>query len=124
MLLMAIEARTVRACGSVHVFLDDARYHHAELELQSFGWLGRVAGSSCVSGPALLPAPGLDGTAVGVDASAYHPQQNATPRSGDWAALPCRPACARRCPVTGHHYCDAVTDNFRVVNTTEFRIIA
>jgi hypothetical protein len=23
-----------------------------------------------------------------------------------------------------HHYCDAVTDNFRVINPTEFRIIA
>ena len=27
-------------------------------------------------------------------------------------------------PKNWHHYCDAVTDNFRVINPTEFRIIA
>jgi hypothetical protein len=58
----------------------------------------------------------------GVDASAYHPQQMLRHVQG---IQHCHAAFLREeVPKNWHHYCDAVTDNFRVINPTEFRIIA
>ena len=73
MLLMAIEAM-YPGKRLIHVFLDNARYHHAKLVQQ---WLAR---SECrirlhFAIPVILPTSGPVRTTVGIDAPALHPQQ-------------------------------------------------
>ena len=71
-LLMAIEAM-YPGKRLIHVFLDNARYHHAKLVQQ---WLAR---SECRIRlhfiPSVLPASRPDRAIVGIDAPTYHPQQ-------------------------------------------------
>ena len=72
MLLTAIEAM-YPGMRFVHVFLDNARYHHAKL-VQT--WLGSGGmPDQAAFCPGLLPASQFDRTAMGADAQAYHPQQ-------------------------------------------------
>ncbi len=72
MLLMAIEAM-YPGKRLIHVFLDNARYHHAKLVQQ---WLARsgMPGSAALH-PVILPTSGPDRTIVGFDAPALHSQQ-------------------------------------------------
>ncbi len=57
----------------IHLFLDNARYHHAKL-VQA--WLARPGcRDQAPLHPDLLPAPGPDRAALGADAQAHHPQQ-------------------------------------------------
>ena len=120
MLLMAIEAR-YPGMRFVHVFLDNARYHHAKL-VQA--WLARPG---CRVKLHFVPP--------------YCPHLNSIERL--WGLMH-RHITHNKCYATfrefstamltflreevpknwHHHYCDAVTDNFRVINPTEFRIIA
>ncbi len=72
MLLMAIEAM-YPGKRLIHVFLDNARYHHAKLVQQ---WLARPGCRIRLHFiPSVLPASRPDRTIVGIDAPAYHPQQ-------------------------------------------------
>ena len=56
----------------IHVFLDNARYHHAKLVQQ---WLARPAAGSAAFHPGLLPASQPDRAAMGLHAQERHAQQ-------------------------------------------------
>ena len=119
MLLMAIEAR-YPAMRLIHVFLDNARYHHAKL-VQA--WLARP---DCRIRLHFVPA--------------YCPHLNPIERL--WGLMH-RHITHNRCYTTFKDfsiamlsflrddvpdnwpvYCDQVTDNFRVIIPTDYRIIA
>jgi transposase len=119
MLLMAIEAM-YPAMRSIHVFLDNARYHHAKL-VQA--WLARPG---CRIKLHFIPA--------------YCPHLNPIERL--WGLMH-RHATHNKCystykdfctamltflrddvPENWRTYCDQVTDNFRVIDPKKFRIIA
>jgi hypothetical protein len=119
MLLMAIEAMFPDK-RLLHVFLDNARYHHAKL-VQA--WLARPG---CRIRLHFVPA--------------YCPHLNPIERL--WGLMH-RHITHNKCygsfkdfstamlsflrddvPKNWHTYCDKVTDNFRIINPTEFRIIA
>jgi hypothetical protein len=68
MLLRAIEAM-YPGKRLIHLFVDNARYHHAKL-VQA--WLARP-GCTALH-PRLLPASGSRRAAMGIDAQACHPQ--------------------------------------------------
>ena len=122
MLLTAIEAM-YPGMRLVHVFLDNARYHHAKL-VQA--WLAR---SDCrIERIELHFVP------------AYCPHLNSIERL--WGLMH-RHITHNKCystfrefstamltflrvdvPRNWHNYCDEVTDNFRIITPTEFRIIA
>ena len=118
MLLMAIE---VMYPGKrlIHVFLDNARYHYVKL--------GAMAGAAGMPYPAALhpvrlPASGSNRTIVGIDAPALHPQQML-----HWVQgfHPCGTEFLRqKVPRNWHVYCDQVTDNFRVIDPADFRVLA
>ncbi len=118
-LLMAIEA-AYPGSRLVHVFLDNARYHHAKL-VQA--WLARP---ECRIKLHFVPA--------------YCPHLNPIERL--WGLMH-RHTTHNKCyscfrdfsiamltflrdnvPRNWRIYCDEVTDNFRVINPTKFRIIA
>ena len=71
MLLMAIEAMYPRK-RLIHLFLDNARYHHAK---QVQAWLApvRVPDQAALC-PRLLPPSQPDRAAMGADAQAHYPQ--------------------------------------------------
>src|SRR4249919_1553498 len=72
MLLMAVEAM-YPGMRLIHVFLDNARYHHAKL-VQA--WLARPECRIKLHFiPGLLPTSQSDRTSMGVDAQTHHPQQ-------------------------------------------------
>lgn len=119
MLLMAIEAMFPDK-RLLHVFLDNARYHHAKL-VQA--WLARPG---CRIRLHFVPA--------------YCPHLNPIERL--WGLMH-RQITHNKCygtfkdfstamlsflrddvPKNWHTYCDQVTDNFRIINPTEFRVIA
>ena len=119
MLLMAIEAM-YPAMRSIHVFLDNARYHHAKL-VQA--WLARPG---CRIKLHFIPA--------------YCPHLNPIERL--WGLMH-RHATHNKCystykdfctamltflrddvPGNWRTYCDQVTDNFRVIDPKKFRIMA
>jgi hypothetical protein len=104
----------------IHVFLDNARYHHAKL-VQA--WLARPG---CRIRLHFVPA--------------YCPHLNSIERL--WGLMH-RHITHNKCyatfkdfstamlsflrddvPANWSAYCDQVTDNFRIINPTEFRIIA
>ena len=119
MLLMAIEAR-YPGMRFVHVFLDNARYHHAKL-VQA--WLARPG---CRVKLHFVPpyCPHLNSIERLWGLMHRHITHNkcyATFREFSTAMLT---FLREEVPKNWHHYCDAVTDNFRVINPTEFRIIA
>src|SRR5271166_5707822 len=118
MLLMAIEAKFPDK-RQLHIFLDNARYHHAKL-VQA--WLARPG---CRIRLHFVPA--------------YCPHLN--PIERPWGLLH-RHITHNKChatfkdfsiamlsflrddvPKNWRTYCDQVTDNFRVMNPTEFRIM-
>jgi len=119
MLLMAIEAAfpTKRL---LHVFVDNARYHHAKL-VQA--WLARpgcrirlhFVPAYC---PHLNPIERLWGL---MHRHITHNKCYATFRDFSAAMLN---FLRENVPRNWHAYCDQVTDNFRVIDPTEFRIVA
>ena len=118
-LLMSIEAR-YPAMRLIHVFLDNARDHHATLVRAWLAQPGRRI--KLPFHPALLSAPEPHRTPVGADAQERHPQpmlrhfqgilrramlgflKEDVPR--DWGVL-----------------CDSVSDNFRVISPNDFRVL-
>jgi transposase len=125
MLLMAIEA-VYPGMRLVHVFLDNARYHHAKL-VQA--WLARP---DCRIKLHFVPA------------YCPHPWSASRPKPIErlWGLMH-RHTTHNKCyssfrdfsiamlnflrddvPRNWRTYCDEVTDNFRIINPTEFRIIA
>ena len=55
----------------IHLFLDNARYHHAKL-VQAWVGATRLPDQAPLH-PDVLPAPRPDRTALGFDAQAHHP---------------------------------------------------
>jgi transposase len=119
MLLMAIEA-TYPGMRSIHVFLDNARYHHAKL-VQA--WLARpgcriklhFVPAYC---PHLNPIERLWGL---MHRHTTHNKCYATFKDFSIAMLT---FLRDRVPRNWRTYCDEVTDNFRIIDPTKFRIIA
>jgi hypothetical protein len=70
MLLKAIEAM-YRGKRLIHLFVDNARYHHAKLVQR--GWRGQDAGSSCTSSPPIART-WIQSSGLGFDAQACHAQ--------------------------------------------------
>jgi transposase len=119
MLLMAIEAR-YPDMHLVHVFLDNARYHHAKL-VQA--WLVRP---ECRIKLHFVPAycPHLNSIERLWGLMHRHITHNkvyATFKAFSNAMLT---FLRDDVPSNWHTYCDEVTDNFRVISPTKFRIIA
>jgi transposase len=119
MLLMAIEAM-YPGKRLIHVFLDNARYHHAKLVK---AWLARPA---CRIELHFIPA--------------YCPHLNAIERL--WGVMH-KHTTHNKCygtfkdfstamltflrddvPKNWRTYCDRVTDNFRIINPKDFRVLA
>ena len=119
MLLMAIEAMFPDK-RLLHVFLDNARYHHAKL-VQA--WLARpgcrirlhFVPAYC---PHLNPIERLWGL---MHRNITHNKCYATFMDFSTAMLK---FLRDEVPGNWREYCDQVTDNFRVINPTEFRILA
>jgi len=119
LLLMAIEAIYPRM-RLIHVFLDNARYHHAKL-VQA--WLARpdcrirlhFVPTYC---PHLNPIERLWGL---MHRQITHNKCYATFTDFSIAMLT---FLRHDVPQNWRTYCDQVTDNFRVINPTDFRIIA
>ena len=119
LLLMAIEAM-YPGMRLVHVFLDNARYHHAKL-VQA--WLERpdcriklhFVPAYC---PHLNPIERLWGL---MHRHTTHNKCYATFKDFSIAMLT---FLREDVPANWREWCDEVTDNFRIINPTEFRIIA
>ena len=119
MLLMAIEAMYPRK-RLIHVFLDNARYHHAKLVQQ---WLARpecrirlhFIPSYC---PHLDPIERLWGL---MHRHCTHNKCYAGFKDFTRAVLT---FLREKVPRNWHVYCDQVTDNFRVIDPADFRVLA
>ena len=119
MVLMAIEAM-YPAMRLIHVFLDNARYHHAKL-VQA--WLARpgcrvklhFVPAYC---PHLNPIERLWGL---MHRHTTHNKCYATFKDFSVAMLT---FLRDDVPENWRNYCDQVTDNFRVIDPTKFRIVA
>ena len=119
MLLMAIEALYPRL-RLVHVFLDNARYHHAKLVQQ---WLSRpgcrirlhFVPTYC---PHLNPIERLWGS---MHKHVTHNRCYATSKAFNTAILT---FLRHDVPGNWNIYCDQVSDNFRVINPKDFRVLA
>ena len=119
MLLMAIQAK-YPGIGPIHVFLDNARYHHAKL-VQA--WLARpgcriklhFVPAYC---PHLNPIERLWGL---MHRHITHNKCYATFKDFRIAMLT---FLRDSVPRNWRTYCDEVTDNFRIIDPTKFRIIA
>ena len=119
MLLMAIEAM-YPGKRMIHLFLDNARYHHAKL-VQA--WLAR---SGCriklhfipTYCPHLDPIERLWGL---MHKKVTHNRCHTTFADFRAAILT---FLREEVPRNWHAYCDAVSDNFRVISPKDFRILA
>ena len=119
LLLMAIEAMYPHM-RLIHVFLDNARYHHAKL-VQA--WLARpgcrirlhFVPAYC---PHLNPIERLWGL---MHRHITHNKCYATFKDFSIAMLT---FLRQDVPENWDAWCDQVTDNFRIINPTDFRIIA
>ena len=119
LLLTAIEAM-YPGMRLIHVFLDNARYHHAKL-VQA--WLARPElPNQAPLRSGLLSASQPDRTIMGADAQTYHPQQ-VLRHFKDFSSAMLN-FLRDDVPRNWRTYCDEVTDNFRIINPTKFRIIA
>ena len=119
MLLMAIEAM-YPGMRLIHVFLDNARYHHAKLVR---AWLARPG---CRIKLHFVPAycPHLNSIERLWGLMHRHITHNkchATFKDFSAAMLT---FLRETVPKNWRDYCDEITDNFRVITPTEFRIIA
>ncbi|MEO9189484.1 MAG: IS630 family transposase [Acetobacteraceae bacterium] len=119
MLLMAIEAMFPDK-RLLHVFLDNARYHHAKLVQTWLARPGRRIRLHFVPAycPHLNPIERLWGL---MHRNITHNKCHATFRDFSTAMLN---FLRHEVPGNWREYCDQVTDNFRVINPTKFRILA
>lgn len=118
-LLASIEAM-YPAMRLVHVFLDNARYHHAKMVREWLDQPGRrivlhFVPTYC---PHLNPIERLWGA---MHKAVTHNQSYATYRAFCHAVLG---FLRDDVPSQWHTLRDTVTDNFRVINPTEFRVVA
>jgi transposase len=125
LLLMAIEAM-YPGMRLVHVFLDNARYHHAKL-VQA--WLERPdCRIKLHFVPAYCPHPRSASRLEPIERlwglmhrHTTHNKCYATFKDFSIAMLT---FLREDVPANWREWCDEVTDNFRIINPTEFRIIA
>jgi len=119
MLLMAIEVM-YPAKRLIHVFLDNARYHHAKL-VQA--WLARP---DCRIKLHFIPAfcPHLDPIERLWGLMHRHTTHNKCYASFKDCSIAVLDFLRRNVPKNWNVWCDAVTDNFRIINLTKYRILA
>jgi transposase len=119
MLLMAIEAM-YPGLRLIHVYLDNARYHHAKL-VQA--WLARPG---CRIKLHFVPAycPHLNPIERLWGLMHRHITHNKCYASFKEFSSAMLTFLRDSVPENWRTYCDEVTDNFRIINPTEFRIIA
>ena len=117
MLLMAIE-RMYPGKRLIHLFVDNARYHHAKL-VQA--WLARPGAAQAPLHPHLLPASGSDERLWGLmHKHVTHNRCHATFADFKAAVLS---FLREEVPRKWHTYCDQVTDNFRIISPKDFRVV-
>src|SRR5271157_2402064 len=119
MLLMAIEAM-YPGKRLIHVFLDNARYHHAKLVQQ---WLARPG---CRIKLHFIPAycPHLDAIERLWGLTHKHVTHNKCYASFKDFSIAILTFLRHDVPRNWNIYRDQVTDNFRVINPKDFRILA
>jgi len=119
LLLTAIEAR-YPGMRLIHVLLDNARYHHAKL-VQA--WLARP---ECRVKLHFVPAycPHLNAIERLWGLTHRHATHNKCYATFKAFSTAMRSFLCDDVPRNWRTYCDQVTDNFRVINPTNFRIIA
>ncbi len=103
----------------IHVFLDNARYHHARLVQE---WMAREGQRITLHfvptySPHLNPIERLWGV---MHKNVTHNQGYATAREFSTAIMT---FLTQNVPKNWHAFCDQVTDNFRVINPADFRIL-
>jgi hypothetical protein len=118
-LLEAIEAM-YPLLVMIHVFLDNARYHHAKIVQEWLAQPGRRVTvhfilASCPHLNAIERLWGLMHTHL------THNKTYATYREFAEAALD---FLRNKVPKCWPEFCDSVTDNFRVINPKDFRVLA
>ena len=87
----------------------------------SNGWRGRNAGSAALH-PVILPKSGPDRTIVGIDAPALTHNKCYAGFKGFTRAV--STFLREKVPRNWHVYCDQVTDNLRVIDPADFRVLA
>lgn len=119
MLLMAIEAM-YPGKRLIHVFLDNARYHHAKLVQQ---WLAR---SECRIRLHFIPSycPHLDPIERLWGLMHRHCTHNKCYAAFKDFTRAVLTFLREKVPRNWHVYCDQVTDNFRVIDPADFRVLA
>ena len=119
MLLMAIEAM-YPGLRLIHVFLDNARYHHAKLVKQ---WLARPG---CRITLHFVPAycPHLNPIERLWGAMHKHVTHNKCYANFKDFSAAILTFVRDNVPKNWNTYCDQVTDNFRVINPKDFRALA
>ena len=118
MLLMAIEAM-YPGKRLIHVFLDNARYHHAKL-VQA--WLARP---DCRIKLHFIPAycPHLNPIERLWGLMHRHTTHNKCYASFRNFSIAMLGFLRQDVPKNWNAWCDAVTDNFRIINPTKYRIL-
>ena len=118
MLLMAIEAM-YPGKRLIHVFLDNARYHHAKLVQQ---WLAR---SGCRVRLHFIPSycPHLDPIERFWGLMHRHCTHNKCYAEFKDFTRVVLTFLRETVPRNWHVYCDQVTDNFRVIDPADFRVL-
>ena len=119
MLLMAIEAM-YPGKRLIHVFLDNARYHHAKLVQQ---WLARPG---CRIRLHFIPSycPHLDPIERLWGLMHRHTTHNKCYAGFKDFGRAVLTFLRERVPRNWHVYCDEVTDNFRIIDPGGFRVLA
>ena len=119
MLLMAIEAM-YPGKRLIHVFLDNARYHHAKLVQQ---WLARPG---CRIRLHFIPSycPHLDPIERLWGLMHRHTTHNKCYASFKDFSRAVLTFLREKVPRNWHVYCDQVTDNFRIIDPGNFRVLA
>ena len=119
LLLMAIEAMYPKL-RRIHVFLDNARYHHAKLVRQ---WLARPG---CRIKLHFVPAycPHLNPIERLWGAMHKHITHNKCYASFKDFSAAILTFVRNDVPRNWNQYCDQVTDNFRIINPKDFRVLA
>jgi transposase len=118
-LLEAIEAMSPLLV-MIHVFLDNARYHHAKLVQDWLAQPGRRVTLHFIPAycPHLNPIERLWGV---MHKHLTHNKSYATYREFAEAALD---FLREKVPKNWLQFCNSVTDNFRVINPKDFRVLA
>ena len=119
MLLMAIEAM-YPGQRMIHLFLDNARYHHAKL-VQA--WLARP---ECRIKLHFIPAycPHLDSIERLWRLMHKHTTDNRCHETFADFRNAILTFLREEVPRKWHIYCDGVSDNFRVISPKDFRVLA